>query len=360
MKFLVVVVLLISIAFAKSFDGKCRALVLSGAGSQGAYQAAVIQQLTNVVPNAEQELAYDVIAGVSAGSLNALGMAGYAKEDFTGGPNFILALWNSIPDYNAYGNWPGGILQGLFFKQGIFDFAPGVEWVTGQWGNNTVNKKVSFATVDANSATYTVYDYNATGTLPDDFIESAFASSSIPAVFEPTIRGDKTLIDGGVVFNIDIPSAVRRCYEIVDKESDIIIDMVIVGDHDIELIEDLDRFNTLSHFQRGREIGSFYNYMSDYRSSQQMFPDVDYRYLIHPSESLPGGFLPLDFGRSAVDGCFEVGRKDAENAVKLGHGVYGEMLLEFADRRRAGETVHLQQLIDNRLKEMGKFGQASE
>lgn len=142
--------------------------------------------------------------------------------------------------------------------------------------------------MNANDATYTVFDYNGTGTLPDDFIESAFASSSIPAFFEPTIRDGKTLIDDGVVFNIDIPSAVRRCYEVVSDQKDIIIDIVVVGDHDIEVIEEIAKYNTLSNFQRSREISSFYNYMSDYRSSVQMFPDIDFRYFIHPSETLPG------------------------------------------------------------------------
>lgn len=116
MKVYILALLVISAAFTVSTDGKCRALVLSGAGSQGAYQAAVIQGLTNVMPDAEFEMSYDVIAGVSAGSLNALGMGGYKPEDYKGDPEFIYALWNSIPDYNAYGSWPGGILQGVFIK----------------------------------------------------------------------------------------------------------------------------------------------------------------------------------------------------------------------------------------------------
>lgn len=360
MKYIAVLLLITLASVWASNDGKCRALILSGAGSQGAYQAAVLEGLANYHPNADTELAWDVVAGVSAGSLNAVALGGFRPDQVTEGTDFVYALWNSIPDYRAYGNWPFGIVQGIFQKQGIFDFQPGKDWVTEQWGDKTVNRKVSFATTDANNADYVVYEYEPTGTLPSDYIESAFASSSIPAFFEPTLRDGKTLVDGGVIWNIDITTGVRRCRELVSDDSDIIIDMVVVGDHDIESIENLLRFSVLEHFSRQREIAGFYNYMSDYRSAVQMFPKVNFRYFIHPSESLPGGMLPLDFSRSAVDGCFAVGKKDAQNAVKLGPGVTGEIMLEFAERRRVGENVRLHDMIQERLAQMEKTTIASE
>ena len=113
-----------------------------------------------------------------------------ARQEVEEARDFILALWNSIPQYNAYGQWPGGIVQGLFFKKGIFDLSPGIEWVTEQFGNRTVQRKVSFATTDANNADYTVFDYNVSATQPDDLIETAFASSSIPAAFPHITRGE--------------------------------------------------------------------------------------------------------------------------------------------------------------------------
>lgn len=353
MKVILGVLLMMLVASSYAINGKCRALVMSGAGSQGAYQAGVLMGLSNYVPNPEVELTWDVVAGVSAGSLNALALSGFKAQDFQGGIDFVYALWNSIPDYRAFGNWPLGIVQGLFFKAGLFDISPGVQWVTEQWGDKTVNRKVSFATTDSRTAEYVVYEYEPTGTAPKDLIESAFASSSIPAFFPPVERDGRTLIDGGVVWNIDIPTAVRRCRGLVSSDKDIIVDMVIVGDHTIEQIPNLKKYKTIDHFMRARDIGSFYNYMSDYRSSLNMYPDVDFRYFIYPSESLPGGFLPLDFGRSAVDGCFVVGRKDARNAVKMGAHVHRDLLLEYADRMKNGLKPDLNLMISEKLKEMG-------
>ena len=184
---------------------------MSGAGSQGAYQSAVIQGLINYMPDPEVNLHYDVVAGVSAGSLNALGMAPFKPEEITEAAEFLFNLWTSVSDYEVIGNWPnGGLIRGLIYEQGVFNLNPGKKWVTDQFSNKTVNRVVSFSATDSKSGIYEVFEYNATGDVPDDFIETAFASSSIPLVFPPTKIGDYELIDGGCVWNIDLITGVRR------------------------------------------------------------------------------------------------------------------------------------------------------
>lgn len=339
--------ILLVVAGLLAFSGvqarKCRALALSGGGDKGAYEAAVYVGLVNVLP--PEEVAYDVVVGVSAGSLNTLGLSAYNRLDVVGASDFIFALWNSIPNYKAFGMWPGGVLDGIFFRKGIFDIKPGIKWVSENFGDKTVKRKVSFATVDANAADYVVYDYNATYTQPSDIIQSAFASSTMPAVFSQVIRDGKSLIDGGVIWNLDVPSAVRRCKEIVDDEKDIIIDLVLCGDSKIKNVDSFHKYSTLDHLFRGMEIKSFYNGMNDYTSSVVMYPDVEFRYLIAPSENLSSGFLPLDFSQSQIDKCFSVGKKDAATAVKLGSGGYAKVLIDYVERTRNGEKVFLEDMI---------------
>jgi predicted acylesterase/phospholipase RssA len=348
MKLIIAAVLILMLC--SSIDAKtCRALALSGGGDKGAYEAAVYVGLVNALKDKPEDVAYDVITGVSAGSLNTLGLSVFEPNDVVDASDFVFALWNSVPQHNAYGNWPLGIVQGLFWEKGIFDLSPGIQWVTEQLGDRTLKRKVSFATTDANGADYSVYDYNATYTQPKDLIESAFASSSIPAAFPHITRGDKELIDGGVIWNIDIASAIRRCKEVVDDDKDIIVDMVLCGDHKIEKRDDVDRYSTLEHLKRGMEIKSFYNGMSDYNSSIALFPDVTFRYLVVPSENLSSGLLPLDFSQAQVDKCFRVGKKDAANAVKLGHGKYGKIALEYVERLWRGEDVILRDMIEAEL-----------
>ena len=343
--FLFIIILLV---FTSVQGKKCRALAMSGGGDKGAYEAAVFVGLVNNLP--AEEVSYDVITGVSAGSLNTAGLALFEPSDVEGASEFIYGLWASIPQYKAFGNWKGGILQGLFFKKGIFDLSPGRKWVADNVGDLTVKRKASFATVDANGATYKVWDYNATDTQPDDYLDSAFASSSIPAVFPHVTRDEYELVDGGVIWNIDIPSAIRRCKEIVDDEKDIIVDMILCGNHRIKEVDNLHKYSTMQHILRGHEISSFYNGMSDYNSSLILYPDVNFRYLIVPSQSLSDSFLPLDFDQKTVDKCFEVGQKDAENAVKLGHFGYAEVSLDYVDRLKKGEDVWLHEMIEEKLK----------
>ena len=229
---------------------KWRALSLSGGGALGAYEGAVFMGLVNNLPI--EDVTYDVVVGVSAGALNTLGLSGYEPADAENAAEFLFALWNSIPQYKAFQMWPDGILEGLFFKSGIFDISPGIKWVTDQFGDRTVKKKVTMAAVDADMGTYEQFDYNATYTQPSDLIQSAFASSSIPGVFEHIQRGNMTLIDGGTVFNINVEGAIRRCKEVVDDEKDIIVDMIMCNYHFLEEA-DVSKFTALDHLMRAKK-----------------------------------------------------------------------------------------------------------
>lgn len=56
-------------------DGKCRALSMSGGGNKGAYEVGVLDAMSQIMP--EQEVAYDVVAGVSVGAINSNTIAIY-------------------------------------------------------------------------------------------------------------------------------------------------------------------------------------------------------------------------------------------------------------------------------------------
>ena len=119
MKPLIVILFAALLYSATAGDRKCRALTMSGGGDKGAYEAAVFLGFVNNLP--AEDVSYDVINGVSAGSLNTIGLSGFEPSDVIGASEFIYALWNTIPNYQAFANWPGGIMEGIFEKQGIFD-----------------------------------------------------------------------------------------------------------------------------------------------------------------------------------------------------------------------------------------------
>ena len=58
----------------------CKALVLSGGSNNGAWEAGVIWGLLHYAQKPEDYF-WDVVSGISAGSINTIGIAGWKPED---------------------------------------------------------------------------------------------------------------------------------------------------------------------------------------------------------------------------------------------------------------------------------------
>ena len=284
--------------------------------------------------------------------MNACGLAAFAPEESTEASEFVFSLWNSLKGNDVFENWKGGIIYGLLWEEGIFNNQPLVDFVNSQIGNRVVKRKVSFGTADANNAEYAIYDYNATQTMPTDYVMSAIASASIPFAFPHVVRGDRVLIDGGSIWNLDISSAVRRCREIVDKDEDIIIDLYLCSGSSIDEVSDVNKYSVLENFMRGREIKSFYLNDDEIEKTKILYPKVNFRYTIVPSEKLSYSPIPLDFSKSHLDKWFAVGKKDAQNAVKLGPGGYWNVVLDYNKRIKNGEKVVLADMIESKVLEV--------
>ena len=68
----------------------CTALVLSGGGANGAWEAGVLWGLYHYGDPTDFE--YDVITGVSAGAINAAASSGFAPEDGVAMSEYISML----------------------------------------------------------------------------------------------------------------------------------------------------------------------------------------------------------------------------------------------------------------------------
>lgn len=58
----------------------CYALAMAGGGTKGAYEAGVLWGLYHAIPD-KTKLAYDVVTGVSAGSINGAAVSLFAPGD---------------------------------------------------------------------------------------------------------------------------------------------------------------------------------------------------------------------------------------------------------------------------------------
>ena len=100
----------------------CRALVLSGGGSNGAWEAGVLWGFLNY--GNPDDFAYDVVSGISAGSINAMAMAGTAVGTEKQVSQIVSDLWKNLKTSDVWKNWTIPIVEGFFNKAGLIDNSP--------------------------------------------------------------------------------------------------------------------------------------------------------------------------------------------------------------------------------------------
>jgi NTE family protein len=74
-------------------------LVLTGGGARAAYQVGAIRGLAEIVGRGTQP--FDVLTGISAGAINALGLA-IAADDFTTAAERLTATWSALTPDRIY------------------------------------------------------------------------------------------------------------------------------------------------------------------------------------------------------------------------------------------------------------------
>ena len=252
MKFVALLCILLCCVNAGA-DGKCRAMIFAGGGDKGSYQAAVLKTLIeNLDPI---ETTWDVVTGVSAGTLNGGALAAFAPGNEKEFVEFVYKLWNEIEVKKVMKWWTEGIATGVLLKSSLFNNSPLKKLLTEQVGDKKIERHISIGTTDANNADFVQYKYSP-GPMPADYIETLLASAAIPGIFPPVKRDGKLLIDGGCIWNSDITAAVNMCRDLGYGDKDIILDYVLCSGSTIEdgennIIED---FHTVQHALRALTI----------------------------------------------------------------------------------------------------------
>ncbi len=79
-------------------------LSLGGGGDRGAYQAGAYKALVELSKNKE-DVQYDLISGISVGSINTAALTQFKKGDEEAAKNFIIPLWKSTKASDVWKNW---------------------------------------------------------------------------------------------------------------------------------------------------------------------------------------------------------------------------------------------------------------
>ena len=94
-------------------------------------------------------------------------------------------------------------------------------------------------------------------------------------------------MDGGTVWNTNLASAVDRCREMVDRDEDIIMDVIICSNSKLQAINATG--DTIENFLRSWDVGGYLNDLADVREFRRALPNVSYRYFFQASKPLASG-----------------------------------------------------------------------
>lgn len=177
-------------------DDRTTALVLSGGGAKGAYQAGVLEVLHDA------GFRFNAISGVSVGALNGAMLA-------TGQLQELLDVWcNMTPDQILRKHSLLALAQQYFsYKLGLaeppvsrYHNGPLQHLMKEHLLGKAVHMPFHFGYVKLESGVYVKAIIRRSGehTIDQRDLDRLLASTAIPVFFNPTIIGDDTCVDGGL------------------------------------------------------------------------------------------------------------------------------------------------------------------
>lgn len=302
--------LLIVSQIAVVLSTNCYSITQGGGGSYGAYEAGVFSGLVNNLPAAEVN--YYAVVGISAGSLNSMGIAQYPQGSEIAAADFLITTYLSLNGSSSiFKEFPGGVVDGLLFHSGIYDTSPEKNLIQTKLSGPT-QRKITMGTTNMDTG---LYDrYNETIGL-QGLVEATMCSSAIPMLFESQNFNGWTYNDGGCYNMMDPQTAVERCFEVTSNQNEIFVDMLSCFRH--ILVPEGSKMKTPDVLLRAFEISGYSKTQKSISDAMNAFPDVNFRYYVQPSEATPF-YDALDFNKTFLQGLINTGISDAKNAISNG------------------------------------------
>ena len=294
--------------------GKCIGLALEGGGDAGAYQVGVLKAFAENLPRSDIE--YDIVTGVSVGSINAMGLALHDKGKESDAIDWMLKLWSELNSSAIYSEWPLGVAEGLFFHEGIYNNYVELLYLNKtleMFDDHKIKRMLQIETIDIDTGFVAKYDETI------DYFDLAHvvrASTSMPFAFPHVHYDNHTYVDGGTVWNVDVDGVITRCRDKGFADKDIILDVILCNSRTNTTRDETKDYNTINNYHRYNEIKAYYGTLSDYLEIMRGYPDVDFRYFLVPQEDLYSGFIPLAFDHEAILAMIQIGVKEGAEAVK--------------------------------------------
>jgi hypothetical protein len=147
---------------------------------------------------------------------------------------------------------------------------------------------------------------------------------------------DVICMDGGSVWNTNMVSAIERCREEVDDDSQITLDIVLCQGAELPAWDSKGKAE--ESYLRYKDIREYYDSMSDVLEFKMAFPNVNFRHLVFPHEKLPGGLNLLNFDNKTNTWPMQMkGREAGKNAQISGEGFYFAKMDEWVNNETLRE-----------------------
>ncbi|MFB6352233.1 MAG: patatin-like phospholipase family protein [Bradymonadaceae bacterium] len=236
-------------------ESPTRALVLSGGGARGAYEAGVLRYIFDVIPKTTGEpVDFDIVSGTSVGAINSAWVASTLNEpaycgqrmwylwrtlefadviqpsyteiwrlarQFLGGTEFLESL--GLPEWvlpGEDGSRHGGLLDVSFFEDLVRDEIP-FQNIARNLSRGLL-EAFTVSTTDVVSGRTTVFAQTASGEVPPwtrdprrvavggaITADKVLASAAIPILFPAVQIGNRWFSDGGLRQNTPLTPALR-------------------------------------------------------------------------------------------------------------------------------------------------------
>lgn len=303
--------LLVFLVELSQADQYCRALALEGGGSRGAYQVGAMIGLTEALPGADIE--WNVVTGISTGALNSAGVSHFPMGQEKEMAEFMKGVWLGLNGSSSvYENWNLlGPAYGILFEPGMFSTSP-LHTTLQSLVSHPPLRNITVGATDLNTGRFLTFNES----LGLGIIEAVMCSAAPPLFFPPQNFQKSIWADGGCVINLDVFSAIERCMEVVPKEEQIIVDMIFCSGAHMEKVDVGGKWTTVEVMRRVATVKNYDSAMWFVYNAMNAYPNVNYRYIIVPSKTMPGGAVPLDFDHKNLEQEIELGTSDAHSVLQ--------------------------------------------
>ncbi len=269
------------------------ALVLSGGGAKGAYEAGVAAAFV------ERGLPIRLVAGSSAGALNAAMIA-------SGRADRLEAMWRSVTREQVYtlrapvffaGFLPGWLtMLALNETSSLFDPAPLRDLITASLDFNRLRAspvRLLVTATDLARREKRVFDNRSVT------VDALMAASAVPGLFPPVEVDGALLMDGGLTGRAPVLEAL---------EADASLARVVVVMSYAPAERGAEPTSMRLALEESFELIMVHQIRRDTELARLRFPSVDVQLL---TPSAPLLLRPLDFDPDAMARLLALGRADA-------------------------------------------------